>query len=1314
MELIQHTLIVTALSFIIIDHHHLSINSLRNLIFIPGSFCYNTNDKMSAPFRNSRIPMEFQRFHDSPREWDYFLFRMIILFLALFSQVERVNAFQSQTSVDNEVLSNQTVLHKFKNADQMILSKDNRYLFVLERFNRYNREPKLHVFNLEGSTVKLIQSLEVNDGLSMTMTKDSRYLFLLSTRGNTTVFQRSEDSQLIKKSTTLKEGVLFDQGKLMLSSNDKILYQSAGKFCYGRQMLNVYSFNPKTAQMELLQTFDSNNGDAILGASDMIVNNDHLYLSAFMKGAIMVFNIVDKGQLVYEEAILQDRTCPGVIPPPHYIEMDSSNEILASASQYISGKINFFRIEENGKLKALSSLKPKSYGSIDKMRFLGPNRGLLVLRGEKIELYTGDESLRFGLTGSLDLQVDNKRLDSRDLLFVNSKVFVLSTKYLVSLELSNIDRTSTPIANSKKPFIESLQIKNNAFVKTSEDSIRASEKLIEGIRTYEETKIVESIKSGVDVNRPDDYGGTPLMWAFHFGQANVIKFLVQEGASPEVEGVIYRDKSFETFYGDILSICLFKRHGELLKYSLDELKIPWNTQQFDPYSNKTSGHIALTEFLASRLRKKKQFNTEDIENCNYLIAHIKTSKEKKIYQAILEYIIDEEVNYPNHLIGELDNLSEPYLKLLQIELLLNKPHQRDTYINTLEKALELSQIHFGKFHPKTIELQVKISEYQLRNHEFQTEADKEKLRHFIAKSFRQRVTRYGLNHPLTLASTNQMRTISYKIDPGLAFEYSELSSDISSELESFGYQGVATPYSARQLQGMMSAKADFSDFGHNSRYFNNYNKSLAQRFRSFLSPNFKKSLYFPKTPKKYLDPAFLADYITENFKDLSKFSIADSTILINNMTNVYNTIYTYRRDAERLNIEESYIQELDSYLINMQLTIKGGNYNKALSSSSWEDISETLGEDEVAIEIVRFNETDFQKYLFVTKYEKVNYLCFVIEKGMSKPKVIPLKVNKTFEDQFAKLQNRGRFNQDLMNMVSSEDAFTKLWQELDKVIGTKKTVYLSADGMLHQFPLEALKLSTGEFLFDHHEIYRMINLNSISKIKGYESLRATMDNDAVIVGNPIFYKSIKGSQSTEKYTRELPETKKELDEIGGVLGLEWRVKRFDKNNATESGLKKLKSPQILHIATHGSFKGDSIKSPFSGFERSFLKLTGYDNLNSNQNRENDGALDGHEVLNMDLSKTELVVLSACETGVGTTINAEGVMNLSRAFLIAGAQSTISTLWKVNSELTKEFMISFYQELVKTGNRFKSFLKAKKFMKEKYEDPYFWAGYILTS
>lgn len=183
-----------------------------------------------------------------------------------------------------------------------------------------------------------------------------------------------------------------------------------------------------------------------------------------------------------------------------------------------------------------------------------------------------------------------------------------------------------------------------------------------------------------------------------------------------------------------------------------------------------------------------------------------------------------------------------------------------------------------------------------------------------------------------------------------------------------------------------------------------------------------------------------------------------------------------------------------------------------------------------------------------------------------------------------------------------------------------------------------------------------------------------------------------------------------------------KVKLLTGADATENAVKQLHAPSILHIATHGFFLKDTPPIQISNSKqtlvnnwdnpllRSGLALAGF---NLRKSGSEDGVLTALEVAGLDLAGTKLVVLSACETGLGDIANGEGVYGLRRALAIAGAESQLITLWVVNDFATKDLMLNYYKRLQKNIGRSAALRQSQLEMLKnpQYHRPYYWATFI---
>jgi CHAT domain-containing protein len=213
----------------------------------------------------------------------------------------------------------------------------------------------------------------------------------------------------------------------------------------------------------------------------------------------------------------------------------------------------------------------------------------------------------------------------------------------------------------------------------------------------------------------------------------------------------------------------------------------------------------------------------------------------------------------------------------------------------------------------------------------------------------------------------------------------------------------------------------------------------------------------------------------------------------------------------------------------------------------------------------------------------------------------------------------------------------------------------------------------------------------------------------------------------------------EVKEINNTLKNKgWLTTISSGKNANEHLFKKelnLKSPGIIHISTHGfAFPEKVIKEEFElqmnetttyrisedPMVRCGLMLSGAnitwngDSKKMIETTGDDGILTAAEVANLDLSNTKLVVLSACETGLGKIESTEGTFGLKRGFKLAGVDQIIVSLWKVPDNESMELMTLFYSELAKSNNIDSSFSNAQKVMRNRYPfEPQKWAGFVLV-
>ncbi|MEQ8957101.1 MAG: CHAT domain-containing protein [Coleofasciculus sp. C2-GNP5-27] len=281
-------------------------------------------------------------------------------------------------------------------------------------------------------------------------------------------------------------------------------------------------------------------------------------------------------------------------------------------------------------------------------------------------------------------------------------------------------------------------------------------------------------------------------------------------------------------------------------------------------------------------------------------------------------------------------------------------------------------------------------------------------------------------------------------------------------------------------------------------------------------------------------------------------------------------------------------------------------------------------------------------------------------------------------------------------------------------IGNSRHILIAPDGALSLIPFEALVDESNRYLV---ETYSFTYLTSGRDLLRLQTPFPSHDNP-VLIADPYFQRpgefvaDIRFIDLAKRTFPPLPGTAEEAEAIGQLLNITPLTGEF----ATERAVKQVNSPSILHIATHGFFESnpqseagaDTINN--NPLLLSGLVLAGF---RVGDSGGEDGILTAQEVSALDLVGTKLVVLSACDTGVGTVDAGEGIYGLRRALVLAGAESQVMSLWKVSDTATKDLMVKYYQKLRENQGRSEALRQTQLEMleSEKYQHPYYWAAFI---
>lgn len=517
---------------------------------------------------------------------------------------------------------------------------------------------------------------------------------------------------------------------------------------------------------------------------------------------------------------------------------------------------------------------------------------------------------------------------------------------------------------------------------------------------------------------------------------------------------------------------------------------------------------------------------------------------------------------------------------------------------------------------------------------------------------------------------------------------------------------------------VMESSLDFIN-----RYFPPMSEAEKAKYLDILAPRFQRFYNF----------ALEASDVKKNiFTEMFEYRLATKGLLLNSVRKISESIllsgneelvsdyrswidkkeeltrlYVYSK--EELQEQSINIDSLESVVNDMEKRLSQRSTDFAqlffTSKVKFQDLQNKLKSDEALVEIVR-----------VRKFDQVlgdlsSYVAMVVTKDKPQPAVVVMENGRDMETTYYKSYRRA-----VVNKMNDEQAYKIFWEPLEPAITGKKKLYVSLDGVYNQVSLYSLKKTTGDYLINHYDIVLLGNSRDLAMSANKKS--GPPNKNATLIGYPNY-----GSEKIP----DLPATKTEVDAINKLLKSSgYQVVEYTQESATESNLKSARQLAILHIATHGYFLQDVEKASWpigvhadnakdNVLLRSGLMLTGASETaqhSAGLDSTSNGIITSYEAMNLDLQGTSLVVLSACETGLGEVKAGEGVYGLQRAFLVAGAEAIIMSLWKVNDASTQELMNLFYGNWVKSGDKQKAFKQAQIQLMTKYKQAYYWAPFVM--
>jgi CHAT domain-containing protein len=628
--------------------------------------------------------------------------------------------------------------------------------------------------------------------------------------------------------------------------------------------------------------------------------------------------------------------------------------------------------------------------------------------------------------------------------------------------------------------------------------------------------------------------------------------------------------------------------------------------------------------------------------------------------------------------GVLNNLALLYVQM-------NKPEKVEDY---LKKAAQVYKTRFGEESPNYAKV-IGDQGWYYRTKDRLAQAEP-----LLQRSMEIREKTLGTDHPDYVRSREELAILhwknkqwdkaysNYKIVMDKTIDFINKYFPPMSEAEKTKYWDVTFPRFQRYYNFAIDASQAMPNIVEDVFNYQTATKALLLNATSKVKTAILKSG----------NPDLIKDYLTwldqkeslSRYYQLSKEEIRDQKINLDSI----------EQSANRM---EKSLSQRSSDFSNGYTT----------QPISYKTIRDALAETEAVVEIIRVRNYGHE---FT---DDSRYAALVLTKASQSPKLVILDNGNQLETRYSKYYKNA-----ILQKSADEFSYQQFWARIEPALGGKKIVYISPDGVYNQINLNTLKNAAGAYVLNQYDLIIVGNSKDLLTLKTRKPVAA---KNATLLGFPDY-----GGNAVAA----LPGTKVEIDGVNKILKASgYQVKTLTQKEATEAALKAIKVPTVLHIATHGYFNKDTevAENGALGISmenaqenpllRSGLLMSGASatitgknsvDLSSNDN----GIVTAYEVMNMNLDGTALIVLSACETGLGEVKAGEGVYGLQRAFLVAGANALIMSLWKVDDAATQQLMTNFYTNWVKTGNKQKAFKQAQIQLMAKFKEPYYWGAFTM--
>lgn len=417
-----------------------------------------------------------------------------------------------------------------------------------------------------------------------------------------------------------------------------------------------------------------------------------------------------------------------------------------------------------------------------------------------------------------------------------------------------------------------------------------------------------------------------------------------------------------------------------------------------------------------------------------------------------------------------------------------------------------------------------------------------------------------------------------------------------------------------------------------------------------------------------------------------------------------------------------------------------------------------IPKDAALVEIFAYQPFNAKAKPTEENFEKARYVAYVLKPESDAPQFVDLGEAASIDTDL-KLWREALLDskrEDVRSLGRKVDE--RVMRPVRKLLSTTKHVFISPDGALNLIPFAALVDENDKYLLETYSLNYLTSGRDLLRLKVTSEPRS----GPYVFANPTYNLTGERIAACERrnYARELsldtesttskreivsrgidftkvcyPPLKGTAEEAARIGAIMPGATVLTEKSATEAALKSVNTPPILHIATHGFFLADQPQTApkarqFERVEvsgnssrphaenpllRSGLIMAGANQKSSGTGE--DGVLTAAEAAGLNLWGTKLIVLSACETGLGEVVNGAGVYGLRRALVLAGSETQVMSLWQVDDAATRDLMSDYYTRLKRNEGRTEAMRQAQlKMLQSKAQDrahPFYWAAFISS-